>query len=103
MGKMAERNGGINGFYGVFDLRLAKKFNFYKNHGIEASVDIFNVANLLNKDWGVGTNLGKQNLYTIRSFDPATKRYGYGMSNGTGVSSLNGSPYQIQIGLRYGF
>ncbi len=103
MGKIAERNGGINGFYGVFDLRLAKKFNFYRNHGIEASVDIFNVANLLNKEWGAGTNLGKQNLYSIRSFDPATKRYGYGMSNGVGVSNLNGSPYQIQIGLRYAF
>ncbi|MCE6987985.1 TonB-dependent receptor [Dyadobacter sp. CY323] len=103
MGKMAERNGGINGFYGVFDLRLAKKFNFYKTHGLEASVDIFNVANLLNKDWGVGTNLGKQNLYTIRSFDKTKQQFGYGMSNGTGVSSLNGSPYQIQIGLRYAF
>jgi hypothetical protein len=102
-GKMSERNGGINGFYGVFDVRLAKMFRIYKSHGLEASVDIFNVANLLNKDWGVGKNLGKQNLYTIKSFDKASQQFVYNMSGGTGVSSLNGNPYQIQLGLRYAF
>lgn len=30
-GKVAERNGGVNGFYGTLDLRLTKKFNLYKN------------------------------------------------------------------------
>lgn len=102
-GKMAERNGGINGFYGVFDVRLAKRFKLFGNHGLEASVDIFNAANLLNKDWGVGKNLGKQNLYSIKSFDKATNQFVYNLSAGTGVSTLNGNPYQIQLGLRYGF
>jgi len=103
MGKMAERNGGINDFYGVFDLRLAKRFKLFGNHGLEASVDIFNVANLLNKDWGVGKNLGKQNLYAIKSFDKAKQEFVYTMGAGTGVSTLNGNPYQVQLGLRYGF
>ncbi|MCF2501674.1 TonB-dependent receptor [Dyadobacter chenhuakuii] len=103
MGKMAERNGGINDFYGVFDLRLAKRFKLFGDHGLEASVDIFNVANLLNHDWGVGKNLGKQNLYSIKSFDRAKEQFVYNIGAGTGVSSLNGNPYQIQLGLRYGF
>jgi hypothetical protein len=103
MGKVAERNGGINGFYGVFDLRLAKKFHFYKSHGIEASVDIFNLSNMLNKDWGVGHNLGKQNIYSIKSFNPQTLQYTYNMNSTTGVSNLNGSPFQVQLGLRYSF
>jgi len=103
MGKMAERNGGINDFYGVFDLRLAKRFKLFGGHGLEASVDVFNVANLLNHDWGVGKNLGKQNLYSIKSFDAAKQEFVYNMSAGTGVSSLNGNPYQVQLGLRYGF
>lgn len=30
-GKVAERNGGVNGFYGTLDLRLAKKFKTYKS------------------------------------------------------------------------
>jgi len=103
MGKIAERNGGINNFYGVFDLRLAKRFKLFGGHGLEASVDIFNVLNLLNRDWGVGKNLNKQNLYTISGFDPAKQEYIYNMSAGTGVSNLNGNPYQVQLGLRYGF
>lgn len=102
-GKIAERNGGVNGFYGVFDVRLAKRFKLFGDHGLEASVDIFNVANLLNKDWGVGSNLNKQNLYTIKGFDAVKQEYNYSMSAGTGVSNLNGNPYQVQLGLRYGF
>lgn len=102
-GKVAERNGGINGFYGVWDIRASKRFKIYKTHGIEASVDIFNLANLLNKDWGVGTNLGKQNLFNIKSFDPEKQEFVYTVNKAAGVSSLNGSPYQIQLGLRYSF
>ncbi|WP_336835331.1 TonB-dependent receptor [Sphingobacterium siyangense] len=101
--RIAERNGGINGFYGVFDLHLAKNLKVYKKHGIEASIDIFNVANLLKKTWGVGHNLGKQNLYAIKSFDAANQQYVYNMSSGVGVSNLNGNPYQVQLGLRYAF
>ena len=102
-GKVAERNGGVNGFYGTLDLRLAKKFNLYKKHSLELSVDIFNVANLLNKDWGAGHTLGKQNIYTIKSFDQDKKQFVYNVNPNTGVSSLNGTPYQFQIGLRYAF
>ncbi|MDQ6481911.1 TonB-dependent receptor [Dyadobacter sp. LHD-138] len=103
LGKVAERNGGINDFYGVWDVRLSKRFKIYKTHGIEASVDVFNMANLLNKKWGVGNNLGKQNLYSIKSFDAAKQEFVYNVNKATGVSSLNGNPYQIQLGLRYSF
>lgn len=103
VGKVAERNGGINNFYGVFDLRLAKMFRFYKTHGVEASIDIFNVANLLSKDWGVGHNLDKQNIYSIKSFDPEKLEYTYNVTSNTGVSNLNGNPFQVQLGLRYAF
>lgn len=103
LGKVAERNGGENGFYGVFDLRLAKKFKMYKSHALEASVDIFNLSNMLNKDWGVGHNLGKQNIYSIKSFDPQALQYTYNMNATTGVSNLNGNPFQVQLGVRYSF
>lgn len=72
-GKVAERNGGVNGFYGTLDLRLAKKFKIYKQQNIELSVDIFNVANLLNKNWGAGHNLGTQKIYSIKGFDQDKK------------------------------
>ena len=103
LGKMAERNGGINGFYGVFDIRMSKRFKTYKSHNIEASLDVFNLGNLLNKKWGVGHNLNKQSMYTITKFDPLKEEFLYNVNAGTGVSNLNGNPYQVQLGLRYAF
>lgn len=103
MGQIAERNGGINGFYGSFDVRLAKRFGLFGDHGLEASVDVFNFANLLNRDWGVGYNLNKQNLYNIRGFNPVAEQFIYSVNRSAGVSNLNGNPYQIQLGLRYAF
>jgi hypothetical protein len=102
-GTIAERNGGINGFYGTFDLRLAKKMLFYKNHGLELSIDIFNLSNMFNKKWGVNKNLGKQNIYNITSFNPETETFGYRVNTTTGVSPLGGIPFQAQIGVRYSF
>jgi hypothetical protein len=103
IGKVAERNGGINSFYGVFDLRLAKKVRIYRSNSIEASVDVFNFANLLKRSWGVGHNLGKQNLYAIKNFDEKEQQFIYNMSATTGESALNGNPFQVQLGLRYSF
>lgn len=102
-GKVAERNGGVNGFYGTLDLRLAKKFKTFKNQNLEVSVDIFNVANMLSKDWGSGHILGNQYIYSIKGFDQGNKQYTYNVNANAGVSNLNGTPFQVQIGLRYGF
>jgi len=102
-GKVAERNGGVNPFYGVVDLRLIKKLTVYKKQFVELSVDLFNVSNLLNKNWGVNHNLGATSIYNIKSFDPAKQEYVYTVNTNAGVSNLSGNPYQFQLGLRYGF
>lgn len=112
-GKIAERNGGINGFYGVWDLRANKRFRTYKTQGIEVSVDIFNVANLLNKERGRNESLGNQSLYAlgipatsttpaVPGFDKASQRFVYRV-NTAGVVTPSGNPFQFQIGLRYSF
>lgn len=102
-GKVAERNGGVNGFYGVFDLHLGKSFNIYRKQKIDVTVDLFNVANFLKKDWGVGKNISSSALYSVRGFDPEKKEYKYYVNTNCGVPSGNGNPYQFQIGLRYAF
>ncbi|MBT1704758.1 TonB-dependent receptor [Chryseosolibacter indicus] len=112
-GRMAERNGGINGFYGVWDVRANKRFKLYKEHAIELSVDIFNVANLLNKEWGRNESLGTQALYAlgipatattpaVPNFDKANQRFNYRV-NTAGVVTPSGNPYQFQLGARYSF
>lgn len=102
-GKIAERNGGVNGFYGVWDLRITKKIFLYKKQHIEISGDIFNVANLLNKSWGATKTLGKQNIYNLTDFNDATSTYVYAVNANTGVVTPSGNPWQIQLGIRYGF
>jgi hypothetical protein len=112
-GKIAERNGGVNGFYGVWDLRATKKFRIHKTQAIEISCDIFNVANLLNKDWGRNKSLGSQALYAlgipatattpaVAGFDKANQKFVYRV-NTAGVVTPSGNPYQFQAGLRYSF
>ena len=112
-GKIAERNGGINGFYGVFDVRASKRFRFYKSHSLDLSIDAFNVANLLNKFKGVNQSLGNQALYAlgipaagstpaVAGFDRANQRFVYRV-NTAGVVSPSGTPFQLQLGARYSF
>lgn len=99
---IAERNGGKNGFYGIWDVRVAKKIKFEKIGGFELSLDIFNVANLLNKEWGVNKSYGNTSLYRITGFDSATKQLKYSL-NTSGLEPLSGNPYQIQLGAKYTF
>lgn len=101
-GQIAQRNGGINGFYGVFDLRISKKFKVYKTHSIEISGDLFNVANLIRKKWGVNESMGNQALYSVSTFNTASNQFVYNVNN-TGLATPSGNPYQGQIGIRYGF
>jgi hypothetical protein len=103
LGKIADRNGGENPFSGIFDIRLAKDFKLGKTHRITVSGDVFNFANLLNKEWGVNYNLGNQNLLFVTGFDQATQQYTYRVNENVGMTTPNGTPYQIQLGARYSF
>ncbi|RFM27799.1 carboxypeptidase regulatory-like domain-containing protein [Deminuibacter soli] len=102
-GKIAESNGGVNPFYGTVDLRLTYKVKVYRKQYIELSGDLFNVANLLNKSWGVNHALGATSLLSRSGFDAATNNFRYAVNTNAGVSGLSGNPYQFQLGIRYGF
>ncbi|KAF5271796.1 hypothetical protein FQR65_LT17580 [Abscondita terminalis] len=111
----AERNGGVNGFYGIVDLRVAKKFKFGRTQSLEVSADVFNLGNLFKKDWGVNESLGSQALYAlgipenketgtaaVPQFDVTKQQFNYRVNN-SGIVNPSGNPYQFQLGLRYGF
>ncbi|NAW51264.1 TonB-dependent receptor [Elizabethkingia argentiflava] len=101
-GRIAHRNGGKNGFYGVWDIRIAKKLKLDQKDALELSLDIFNFANLLNKNWGVNRSYENLNLYKIKGFDPTGRYFTYTL-NTAGLPPLSGDPYQIQLGMRYSF
>lgn len=101
-GKIVERNAGENKFFGNVDIRLSKNFKFYRTHGIEVSMEIFNFMNMLNKEWGVTKTLGSQALYAVTGFDQSAQEFQYRV-NSVGLASPSGNPWQIQAGVRYAF
>lgn len=102
-GDFAERNGGVNGFYGTVDLRLAKNIRFSRKHNIELSAEIFNFMNMLNREWGVMQNLGSQALYALPAENAFTDgQFNYNV-NSVGRVAPSGNPFQVQFGLRYSF
>jgi hypothetical protein len=104
LGRVAERNGGINPFYGVLDLRLTKAVKLYKTHRLELSADCFNFLNLLDRTKGVSNNHGSNvNLVSIQGFNAQTQNYNYRVESGAGTLPLGGTPWRIQAGARYAF
>ncbi|MGI4819676.1 MAG: carboxypeptidase regulatory-like domain-containing protein [Janthinobacterium lividum] len=104
IGKVAERNGGVNDFYGQFDIRIAKRFRtFGKSQYLELSGDLFNAANFFSRNNGQVNTLGNQNIYSIASFNPTSNTYNYTVNPNTGVATPTNNPYQFQLGIRYGF
>lgn len=105
-GTTADRIGGKNPFSGIFDLRLKKDFKITKTNKFTLSVDVFHFSNMLNKDWGRNFNLSTfstQTLLFVTGFNQSTNEYTYRVNENVGVQQANGTPYQIQIGVRYGF
>ena len=55
-GQIAERMGAVNPWFSNIDLRIMQDFSFPigpRRHAFQFSLDVLNVANLLNSDWGV--------------------------------------------------
>lgn len=104
-GSFAKRNGGKNPFSATIDLRLQKKFALgrSKKHALEFSADVFNFANLLNKDWGNDNNYNDRDIMRINGFETTAKAYTYGVQTGAGREPVNGTPWRLQLGMRYSF
>ena len=86
------------------DLRVAKTFRTLRGQSAELTIDVFNLPNLLNPDWGgIYSAGGAQNLLNVTGFDQATRRYRYTVNQNAGVLRKSGNPYQIQAGLAYKF
>ena len=92
-GTYAPANDFRAGWVNTFDLRLTQELpGFFKGHKSQVWVDIQNVGNLLNKDWGHVIDYGffaDSRAATLVGIDPVTKKYVYNFrdscfnSNGT--------------------
>jgi hypothetical protein len=85
-----------------------------RGQSAEIGLDVFNVANLLNHNWGaeyqLPVGISNQNpvvqrisLLNVVGFNQTTKQYTYTVNENFGVLQKGGNPYQIQPAVRYGF
>lgn len=115
-GEYAKRNGAASPWRNQVDFRLTqeifKNFNSSKN-SVQFTMDIFNVGNMLNKNWGNvnfvnnAAILVPQNVSSISSTTKPTFRLNN--SNGDivretfGTSQTISSTFYMQFGIRYNF
>lgn len=111
-GQYAERYGALAPWRGKWDLKLMQDYNFKfssasdKKNTIQFSIDVLNLGNLLNSDWGlvqVPTSVQPIGV----SVDQTTKIPTYTF-NGTQTKTFNydaslASRWQAQFGIRYIF
>ncbi len=114
-GDYAEKNGGRAPWVNFIDLAVRQDFSINTgetSHRLQASFDVFNLANLINPSWGVRYNTpGDFNNYELLDFedfdaDGTTPLYTYRedkLGKETYDVSSFSSRWQARIGLRYIF
>ncbi|MBT8400751.1 MAG: hypothetical protein KJO98_09760, partial [Rhodothermia bacterium] len=111
-GTIAERFGGVNPWFSNIDLRILQDIGINvgeKRHTLQLSLDILNVANLLNSDWGVrkvATPAATSPL-TLAGFD-ADGEPTFNFTGGPNLETFVDSPslfsrWQMQLGVKYIF
>ena len=108
-GQYAERYGAIAPWRSRFDLKVLQDFNFKvsstKTNTIQLSIDVLNIGNLINSDWGViqqpnsiqplGVSVDANSMPTYTFNSELQKTFNYDTSLA--------SRWQAQFGLRYIF
>ncbi len=118
-GTFAAENAFRAGWINTFDLRISQELpGFFKGHKSKLWVDIQNVGNLLNKDWGQILDYGfNANLAAASLRGIYNGKYVYGYRSGTEFGQAtalrvptdadgqtNGiSQWSLQVGLKYEF
>jgi hypothetical protein len=108
-GQISERNGARNPWNDDLDLRISQQLGIQGVGRFELSLDIINVFNLINSEWG-WYQTTPQDTYTIvtaNGTDPASGKPVYRFSKPATNTAWSPSDllsrWQMQLGLRYSF
>jgi hypothetical protein len=115
-GRVAPANSFNAKFLNNFDVRLSQEFpGFMKGNKAEFTLDIMNIGNLFNKNWGQIEDYGffsTQRVATFAGIDPDTGKYVYRFNgaDSPSVQEVNGdgvntgvSRWSVQATFRYKF
>ena len=112
-GSVVPRNSSRSSWVNTFDLRISQELpGFFRGHKSELWIDVMNIGNLVNKDWGQIEEYGfpqDREAVFMRGIDPASGRYIYefepdGADNRPAIYDNNGqSRWAVQVGFRYKF
>ncbi|HEX8430984.1 MAG TPA: TonB-dependent receptor, partial [Longimicrobium sp.] len=107
-GEIIERNTCRAPWSNRFDFRLAQSLSPIGTQNAQITLDVLNVGNLLNREWGLNQFVSNQadNLLTASGTTVVNGRRLYSAfaprTDRVTISNLD-SRYQIQLGLRYSF
>lgn len=105
-GQYAERYAILSPWSSRMDIRILQSLNLKGTQSVQFSMDILNIGNLINSDWGVREiPINTQPIGV--TVDPTTRIPTYSFDDSQSSSFVDdfnlGSRWQIQFGLRYNF
>lgn len=106
-GQHAEKYGALSPWYSRWDMRILQDYYLRNKNVIQLSIDILNIGNMINSDWGVrqfATYTGLSQPIAV-SMNGTTPTYTFDTAQTTTFFddfSL-ASRWQLQLGLRYSF
>ncbi len=109
VGQIIPRNTCTLPWFNRLDMQIAKSFPATGGHRLELTVDLFNVLNGLNSNWGQydGVFGANTDLLTPGSYDPSQKKILYAVPTTFGALGVTGTnllfQFQAQVGARYTF
>ena len=109
-GQYAERYGALSPWRGKWDMKILQDFNFKvssvseKTNTIQFSIDILNLSNLLNSDWGlVQTPVSIQPIGVSVASNTPTYTFNGTQTKTFAYDASLASRWQMQFGIRYIF
>lgn len=116
-GQVAPANAFRAGWTNTFDVRVSQEIPmFFEGHKAEIALDVMNIGNLINKDWGLIDDYGFFSTRRVANYagiNPATGKYVYnftGSTDNSGIQENNGdgintgvSRWSVMLSLKYKF
>jgi hypothetical protein len=110
LGSVARRNGARAPWVNQFDIRISQELpGFWDGHKTELWVDLLNVGNLIDKDWGQIEEMpfpSNRGIVEYGGIDPATGKYVYRFNEPDDLRIYDDrgiSRWSLQVGFRYKF